>query len=161
MEEKVIEKTEESLKPLLEEGITPNNVEYIYKLCKIKHMAKEDENMNYAYGNSYGNNYGNYGNYGRGYGYGEGYGAYGNSYGENYGRRGYDAKYRGEEQLGRLSGDYGRYQESRRYGDGEEKDKSFYYMIKSLEGFIKTIDEEAESPQQKSMLKETLQKNMM
>ena len=158
MEEKIIEKAEESLTPLLEEGINPNNVEYIYKLCKIKHMAKEDENMNYAYGNSYGN----YGNYGRGYGnYGEGYGAYGNSYGENYGRRGYDAKYRGEEQLGRLSGDYGRYIESRRYGDGEEKDKSFYYMIKSLEGFIKTIDEEAESPQQKSMLKETLQKNMM
>lgn len=160
MEEKIIEKAEEAIKPLLEEGINVNNVEFIYKVAKIKHMAKEGKEMNYAYGNNgygnYGANYGAYGNYGRS----PGFNSYGNNYGESYGRRGYDMKYRGEENLDRLAGDYGRYMQSRSYGDGEEKDKSFYYMIKSLEGFIKTIDEEAESPQHKQMLKEVLQKNM-
>lgn len=144
MEDKVIEKVDELIKQIIEEGININNLEMLYKLSKIKHMTKEDKNMNYGYGN-----YGAYGNYGRG------------SYGEGYGRRGYDARYRGDEQLERLSGDYGRYMQSRSYGDGEETDKSFHYMIKSLEGFIKTISEEAETPQQKQMLKETLQKSMM
>ena len=138
MEEKVIEKTEEHIKQILSEGINMNNLELLYKLSKINHMAKEDMCMNY-------------GNYGR-----PGYDAYG-----NYGRRGYDMKYRGEEQLDRLAGDYGRYMESRRYGDGEESDKSFHYMIKSLEGFIKTINEEAETQQQKQMLREVLQRSMM
>lgn len=147
MEDKVLEKVEELIKQITEEGISMNNIEMLYKLSKIKHMTKEDKSMNYGYGN-----YGAYGNYGRG--------GYGN-YGDNYGRRGYDAKYRGDEQLERLSGDYGRYMESRSYGDGEESDKSFHYMIKSLEGFIKTINEEAETQQQKQMLREVLQRSMM
>ena len=138
MEEKVIEKTDELIKQILNEGINNGNLEHLYKLSKINHMAKEDMCMNY-------------GNYGR-----PGYDAYG-----NYGRRGYDMKYRGEEHLDRLAGDYGRYMESRRYGDGEESDKSFHYMIKSLEGFIKTINEEAETQQQKQMLREVLQRSMM
>lgn len=147
MEDKVLEKVEELIKQITEEGISMNNIEMLYKLSKIKHMTKEDKSMNYGYGN-----YGAYGNYGRG--------GYGN-YGEGYGRRGYDAKYRGDEQLERLSGDYGRYMQSRSYGDGEEADKSFHYMVKSLEGFIKVINEEAETPGQKQQLKEVLQKSMM
>ena len=88
--------------------------------------------------------YGNYGNYG------------------NYGRRGYDMKYRGEEELDRMHGEYGRYMESRnRYGAGEETDKSFHYMVKSLEDFIRVLHEEAETPQQKQQLKEALQRSMM
>jgi len=139
MEEKVIKETDNLIKQILDEGISNGNIENFYKLSKINHMAKEDMCMNY-------------GNYGR-----PGY----NAYGDNYGRRGYDMKYRGEEQLDRLAGDYGRYMESRRYGDGEESDKSFHYMIKSLEGFIKTINEEAETQQQKQMLREILQRSMM
>ena len=162
MEDKLIEKTEESIKELLEEGegITTNNLDYIYKLSKIKHMAKEDKNMNYG-------NYGNYyGNYGRGrYGeYGEGsYGEYngrGPGHG-SYGRRGVDAKYRGDEHLDRMSGEYGRYMESReRYGASQETDKSFEYMVKSLEDFIKYLHEEAETPQHHQMLNEALQRSM-
>ena len=93
-------------------------------------------------------NYGNYGNYGRRPGY------------DSYGRRGRDMRYRGEEELDRMSGEYGRYMESRSYGDGEETDKSFHYMIKSLENFIKVLHEEAETPQQRQMLQETLQRSM-
>ena len=162
MEDKIIEKTEEKIKEIIDEDINPNNLDYLYKLTKIKHMTKEDKDMNYgnyrgrragydSYGrDSYGEygNYGNYGNYGR------------DAYGENYGRRGYDAKYRGYDHIDRIGNEYGRYMESReRYGT-EEANKSFEYMVKSLEDFIKYLHEEAETPQQKQMLNETLQRSM-
>lgn len=149
MEDKVIETTTESIKKIVEEGLNTNNIEHLYKLSKIKHLAKEDKEM---YGNyngrragydSYGE-YGNYGEYGRG----------------SYGRRGRDMKYRGDDELDRMSGEYGRYQESRRYGAAEETDRSFHYMVKALEDFIKVLHEEAETQQQKQMLNETLQRSM-
>lgn len=162
MHEKLEKKTEESINKILDEGITTNNLEHLYKLTKINHIAKEDENMNYG---NYGGRrpgYDSYGEYGRS-GYGE-YGNYGEgSYGrENYGRRGRDMRYRGDDSLDRMYNEYGRYQESKsRYGAGEETDKSFHYMIKSLEDFIKVLNEEAETPQQKQKLRETLQRSMM
>ena len=152
MEDKVIKKMEESISNILNEGLNTNNLDSLYKLSKIKHMAKEDKEMygeNYrgrgpGY-DSYGN-YGNYGNYGRG----------------SYGRRGYDMKYRGEEEADRMAGEYGRYMESRsRYGAGEETDRSFHYMVKALEDFIRVLHEEAETPQQKQQLNEALKRSMM
>ena len=141
MEDKVIEKMEGSIEKILNEGVTTNNLDSLYKLSKIKHMAKEDKKMN------------NYGNYGGRPGY--------DSYGD-YNRRGYDMRYRGEDELNRMSGEYGRYMESRsRYGASEETDKSFHYMVKALEDFIKVLYEEADSQQQKQQLRETLQRSMM
>ena len=163
MEDKVIEKVDEKIKEIMDADINSNNIDNLYKLSKIKHMAKEDKNMNYG---NYGarrpgyDSYGNYGNYGAYGNYGEGsYGEYGRG---NYGRRGVDMKYRGDDSLDRMAGEYGRYQESRnRYGAGsQETDKSFHYMVKALEDFIKVLHEEAETPQQKQMLNETLQKSM-
>lgn len=155
MEEKLIEKVDEKIKHILDEDINTNNLEHLYKLTKIKHMAKEDKEM---YGNYSGRGPGRgaYGEYGRGYGNYGNYGEYG-----NYGRRGYDMKYRGDDELDRMAGEYGRYQESRsRYGASEETDKSFHYMVKALEDFIKVLHEEAETPQQHQMLNETLQRSM-
>lgn len=146
IEKKTIDKTSEHIKNILDDDITTNNIEILYRLYKIRHMAKEDENM-----------YGNYS--GRRPGHGS-YGNYGN-YGDNYGRRGYDMKYRGEDELDRMSGEYERYQESRRYGAGEETDKSFHYMVKALEDFIRVLHEEAETEPQRQMLRETLQRSMM
>lgn len=154
MEDKVIEKVDEKIKHILDEDINTNNLDHLYKLSKIKHMAKEDKEM-----------YGEYGNYGRR----AGYDAYGrgdyrgyNNYGrDEYGRRGYDMKYRGHEHLDRMYDDYGRYMESRnRYGAGEETDKSFHYMVKALEDFIMVLKEEAETPQQKQQLMQSLQNSM-
>ena len=153
MEEKVIEKMEESIKKILDDGLNTNNLDNLYKLSKIKHMAKEDKEMYGEYNgrrpmyDSYGRgNYDEYGNYGR----------------DNYGARGRDMRYRGDEYIDRMSGEYGRYMESRsRYGAGEETDKSFHYMVKSLEDFIKVLHEEAETPQQKQQLREALQRSMM
>ena len=147
MNEKLKQKTEEAIERILKEGIATTNLDHLYKLTKINHIAKEEENMNYGryYGNEYGNYNGNYGNYGN-----------------EYGRRGYDAKYRGNEHLDRMYGEYGRYMDYRgRYGASEETDKSFHYMVKALEDFIKVLHEEADTPQQKQMLNETLQRSMM
>ena len=153
MEEKVINKMEESIIKIIDEGVNTNNLDNLYKLSKIKHMAKEDERMNYG---NYGGRRAGYDSYGRGeY---RGYDDYGR---DEYGARGRDMRYRGHEHLDRMYDDYGRYMESRsRYGAGEETDKSFHYMIKSLEDFIKVLHEEAETPQQKQMLNETLQRSM-
>lgn len=158
MHEKLEKKTEESINKILEEGLNTNNLDHLYKLAKINHIAKEEENMN-NYGN-YGGRRAGYDSYGR-----DSYGEYGN-YGEygrgSYGRRGYDMKYRGDDSLDRMAGEYGRYQESRnRYGAGsEESDKSFHYMVKALEDFIMVLKEEAESPQQKQQLMQSLQNSM-
>ena len=156
MHEKLEKKTEESINKILEEGITTNNLDHLYKLTKINHIAKEEENMN---------NYGNYGNYGArrpGYdSYGrDNYGEYGN-YGENYGRRGRDMRYRGDDYMDRMSNEYGRYMETReRYGAGEESDKAFHFMAKALGEYLDFLHEEADTPQKKQMLNETLQRSM-
>ena len=60
MEEKLIEKTEESIKRILDEGIATTNLDHLYKLIDIYKDAKEVENMNYG-------NYGNYGGRRAGY----------------------------------------------------------------------------------------------
>ena len=165
MEEKLSKKTEEKIKEILEEDININNLDYLYKLIDIYKDVKEVESMNYGnYGNYSGRRpgYDSYGEYGRsGYGnYGDGsYGEYGRG---NYGRRGRDMRYRGDEEIDRMYGEYGRYQESRgRYGAGsEETDKSFHYMVKALEDFIKVLYEEAETSQQKQQLMQALQESM-
>ena len=155
MHEKLEKKTEESINKILEEGITTNNLDHLYKLSKINHIAKEDESMNYG---NYGGRRAGYDSYGReAYGRGN-YGEYGR---DSYGRRGYDMKYRGEEEIDRMHGEYGRYMENReRYGAGEETDRSFHYMVKALEDFIKVLSEEAETPQQKQQLMTALQNSM-
>ena len=152
MEEKLQETTKKSIEKILNEGLNTNNIEHLYKLVDIYKDAKEVEDMYY----------GNYG--GRRPGY-DSYGNYGENYGEytrgSYGRRGRDMRYRGDEELDRMYNEYGRYQESRgRYGVGEETDKSFHYMVKALEDFIKVLYEEAETPQQKQQLMNALQNSM-
>jgi len=154
IEEDVIELVKPSIEKIKNDGLNTTNLEYLYKLMKIRHIAKEDMDM-----------YGEYGNYGRGRR--PGYDSYGRdeygreNYGENYGRRGRDMRYRGDEYMDRMSDEYGRYQESRsRYGASEETDKSFHYMVKALEDFIKVLHEEAETPQQKQQLMQSLQNSM-
>lgn len=152
MHEKLKEKTEESIKKILDEGITTNNLDHLYKLTKINHIAKEEENM-----------YGEYGNYGRGGNYGrENYGR--ERYGEydGYGARRRDSRgrYRGYEHLDRMADDYGRYSESReRYGAGsEDSKKSLKYMLESMEDFAKMLKEEAQSQEEVMMIKQTAQR---
>ena len=151
MEEKLIECIDKKIKEVLDQDINTNNIEYLYKLCKIKHMAKEDENMKYNGYNGY-SNYNNYNDYnGRRAGF--------NSYGENYGRRGQDAKYRGYEQLDRMYNDYGRYEEGRqRYGANEDTKRSLKYMLESMEDFARMLKEDAQSQEEIEMIRQTAQR---
>lgn len=151
-------------KNLLEESnneITGNNLEAIgdlvdiYKdICNVEYWYEKEDNEMYG-------NYGRdpYGEYGRGY-----YGEYGRRGRDSYGRRERDSRgrYRGDDEMDRMMGEYGRYMESRnRYGAGEETDKSFHYMVKALEDFIKVLHEEADTEQQRQMLRETIQRSVM
>jgi hypothetical protein len=166
---KIIEETDKYIKQFMEEGLDQgDNLKYVGDLIDIQKDAYEIECMKEEK-EMYGE-YGNYGEYGarrggrRGsYGRDEyGRGGYGN-YGE-YGRRERDSRgrYRGDDEMDRMYEEYGRYQESRsRYGAGEETDKSYHYMVKALEDFIKVLYEEAETEQQRQMLRETLQRSMM
>lgn len=155
MHEKLEKKTEESIKKILDEGITTNNLDHLYKLTKINHIAKEEENMN---------NYGNYGNYsGRRPGYDTygrdeyGRGRYGNY--EGYGARGRDMRYRGDDYMDRMSEEYGRYMESRqRYGANEDTKRSLQYMLKSMEDFAHMLKEEAQNQEEVQMIRETAQR---
>lgn len=156
MEEKLKEKTKESIEKILDEGLTTANLDHLYKLIDIYKDAKEVESMNYG---NYGARRPGYDSYGRdSYGR-DNYGEYGR---DSYGRRGYDMKYRGDDSLDRMAGEYGRYMESRdRYGAGsEESSKSFHYMVKALEDFIMVLKQEADSPEQKQQLMQALQNSM-
>lgn len=150
MEEKIIEKMEESINKILDEGLNTTNLDTMYKLNKIKHLAKEDQQMNNEYGRR------GYGEYGRGGMYGE-YNGYGN-YG-NYGRRGYDARYRGHDYIERMGENYGRYEEGRRnYGANADTMKSLEYMLESATDFFRMLKEEAKSQDEVNMIRQYAQK---
>ena len=158
IQDKIMEKIEPIIERTLDKDITAEDLNILGKLVDIHKDLKNEEYwerkvdfMNYGNYGNYGNNYGNYGRYnGRSAGY------------DTHGRRGVDSKYRGYGNIERMSDEYGRYQDSReRYGAGQETDKSFHYMLEALEDFIKVLNEEADSQQQKQMLMETLQRSMM
>ena len=147
IEDTIIQKTTESLERMMNEGITTTNIDNIYKLSKIKHLAKEDKDM--YYGNYGRNEYGNYGEYNRGYG----------EYNEGYNARGRDSKYRGYGHLDRMYNEYGNYSYGReRYGANEDTKKSLEYMLRSMEDFARMLKEEAQSQEEVMMIKQTAQR---
>jgi len=138
MEEKLIKNTEKMINEVIDH-IDGNSIDFIYKLVKIRHMAKEDENMNYNGYNDYGRRYSNYG--------------------EEYGRRGVDSKYRGYGHLDRMYNDYGRYEYGReRYGHNEDTKRSLKYMLESMEDFARMLREDAQSQEEIQMIRETAQR---
>lgn len=165
MHKKVIEETDKFIKQFIEEGLEQgDNLKYLGELVDIQkdmyeiECMKEEKEMYGEYG-EYSARGGRGGNYGRdSYGR-EQYGEYGREYGAR--RRGSRGRYRGDDYLDRMSEEYGRYQENReRYGAGEESDKAFHFMSKALGEYIEFLYEEAETPQQKQMLMQTIQSSM-
>jgi len=161
-------KTEEIMKKIVDkdiETIGSIEIESLYKLEDIhKDIAneehwkrKENENMRYSYGN-YGGNYGNYN------GRRAGYDSYGNEYGRSYGRQGRDMRYRGDEQIDRMSESYGRYEEGREqynrgnYGAKDDTLKSLEYMLQSAEDFFKMLRQDATSPEEMQLFQEYTQR---
>ena len=155
MEDRLLEKVDEKINQILDEDINVNNLEYLYKLSKIKHYTKEGER----------NMYNDYNNYGRYNGRGPGHGSYGeynrgyNEYNDNYGRRGVDSKYRGYGHLDRMYNEYGNYSYGReRYGANEDTKRSLEYMLRSMEDFARMLKEEAQSQEEVEMIRQTAQR---
>ena len=142
MEQRVIDKMNETIKGILDSGLTTSNIDNLLSASKIKHMAKEDMNMNYR---EY---------QGRNVGY--------NTYVDNYrgfGARGYDMRYRGHEHIDRMSENYGRYEQDReRYGNSEDTKRSLRAMLQSLEDFARMLREEAQSQEEVEMIRQTAQR---
>ena len=147
MEDRLLEKMEESINKILEEGLTTTNLETLMKLAKIKHYTKEDMNMMNEYNArrpGY-DNYGEYNNY--------------NEYNRGYNRRGYDMRYRGHNHLDRMNDYYGRYEEGRRsynagnYNAKDDTLKSLEYMLESAVDFFKMLKEEANSQEEINMIR--------
>lgn len=152
-ENKLLKLTEETIERTIKDGLTTANLDIVYKLAKIKHMAKEDENMNYGNYSGRGPGHGSYGEYGR-----DNYGEYNEGY-NNYGRRGVDSKYRGYGHLDRMYNEYGNYSYGReRYGANEDTKKSLEYMLRSMEDFARMLKEEAQSQEEVQMIKQTAQR---
>ena len=148
--------TEETIERTIKDGLTTGNLDIVYKLAKIKHMEKEDENMNYGNYSGRGPGHGSYGNYNE---YGrDNYGEYNERY-NDYGRRGVDSRYRGYGHLDRMYNEYGNYSYGReRYGANEDTKKSLEYMLRSMEDFARMLKEEAQSQEEVQMIKQTAQR---
>lgn len=145
---KLIEKTKESIDEILDTGINTNNLKNLGELVDIYKDIKEVECMQYG-------NYGNYNNYGR-----PGY----DSYGDNYGRRGYDMKYRGENALDSMHGNYRAYSASREaygrgnYGAKEDSMKNLKYTLESAVDFFKMLKADANSQEELQMIYDYVKK---
>ena len=163
MQDKVLEETESSINNMLEQGISTDNLDIIYKLvdihkdiCNEKYWkVKESEIMRY-------DNYGRYNEYG--YNVGGNYNNY-NAYGrDEYGRRGVDSKYRGHDHIDRMYNEYGRYEEGRNeYNRGNYNAKgdtltSLKYMLESMEDFVKMLKSEANSQEEMQLIREYTKK---
>ena len=150
--EQLCEKVEEQLKKIVEQGVTPNNVDYAYKLVDIhKDLAnekywkvKEEKYMNYR-------------------GYGEGYGeGYGRRYRGEYGRRGVKGtgrgRYRGEDPVMEMQEHYDAYNEAFEEAMGGDYGAEGG-MVKSAEGIMKSVFKiveelaEADSPEVMQVIK--------
>lgn len=152
----LIEKTEQAIKTVAEQGLNNNNIDFLYKavdihkdLCNEEYWKAKEEY--YMYGNYDDMNYGRRGVRGTGRGrYSEG----------SYGRRGVPGtgrgRYRGEEMLDEMSYHYGNYHNSGNYG---AKEDSAYKMTEAFKEFGFSIAEELE-PNEKMMFKQAMQEIM-
>lgn len=122
-------------------NLDATDIDYLYKVVDIYKDLKEVENMN---------NYGNYNGYG--------------NYGEEYGRRGVDSRYRGESYMDGMRGSYRNYEEARNeynrgnYGAKEDGLKELEYMMHAAMKFIKTVKEEATSPEEQEIVRKHIMK---
>lgn len=162
MQEKVLEKVEEKINSIVDVGLQVENIDNLYKLIDIHKDLKNEEYWKEKIDMRY------YGNYGEDYGrrmrdsrgrYMEG----------NYGRRGVDTKYRqgdvrGDRLLDEMYQGYGEYNEGREqygrgnYGAKEDSMKSLQYMLQAMEDFGMYLMEDAETEEERNMIKQTLRK---
>lgn len=161
MEEKVIKQVTEKINTIVEEGITPENLDALGKLIDIhKDLANEEywKKKEEVYQMRY-NDYDDYGEYGRRGVPGTGRGRYGRRGVPGTGR----GRYRGEDVMDEMQEHYGIYSEA-----SEEMNRGNYGaesgMVKSAEGIMKNIYEiieelcESDSPEVARVIKKYAKK---
>lgn len=145
--EELKKQTEQKIEEIMKQGLQQNNIDMMYTLIDIhKDIANEEywkekgEHMRYNIGSSYNER-------GR------------DSYNEgSYGRRRRDSRgrYMGSEKIDEMRDYYGRYIDGReRYGHDGETEKSFDYVLMSLEDFAEHLFDEADSQEQIEKIKKT------
>lgn len=151
---KITEQVDKKLEALTKEGVQQNNVDYVGKLIDIKkdiskmnYLESEENNMMYR---GY-DNYGNYDNYGGGRSR-DSRGRFMEGNRGNYGRR-----YRGHDMIDNMSEYYGTYMdgiENGRYS-GPETSKALDYMLQSVEEFMMTLKNDANSQEEVDKIRRT------
>lgn len=123
--ESIKSEVEKILGDISNEGISRDNVDYVYKLVDV-HKDLEQENY-WEVKKMY------YGNYRR-----DGYDDM------SYGRRTRDrrGRYKGHDMLEDMRENYDRYSENRRYG-GKDTSESLEYMLESIVCFVEMLEEDA------------------
>lgn len=123
--ESIKSEVEKILGDISNEGISRDNVDYVYKLVDV-HKDLEQENY-WEVKKMY------YGNYRR-----DGYDDM------SYGRRRRDSRgrYRGHDMIEDMRENYDRYSENRRYG-GKDTSESLEYMLESIVCFVEMLEEDA------------------
>lgn len=160
----VLEKVEEQINCILEEGLgQENSINKLYKLVDIHKDLKNEEywkeKMNMRYSEGYSE-----GSYGRRGVPGSGRGRYRDGYSEGYGNYGRRGNYRGEEMMDDMYQAYGDYNEGREaysrgnYGAKEDSMKSLKYMLKAMEDFGMYLIEDASSEEEKNLIRQTMKK---
>ena len=149
---------EEQIEKIAEEEINADNITYLGKIVDIhKDLVNEEywkeKIMRYR-------GYDNYGNYDTdNYNGGRRRDSRGRYMdGMSYGRRGVPGSgrghYRGHEALENVYDTYDEYEENRTYGEGDTK-RPLKQMLNSAEDFFAVIMQEADSPEEIKMVKET------
>ena len=158
--EKLNEKLEEKICQIIEEDISPNNIEMLDMLVDIH---KDVANEEYWKGKEKEMRYSEYGR-----GYVEGYGRRGgyNERGGSYNARGRDSRgrYKGHDYIDEMYGEYGNYEEGRQeynrgnYGAKNDTLKSLEYMLESMVDFVEMLKSEAGSQEEMQLIREYTQK---
>ena len=156
--ENLKEKIEEKIKEIVEKnGIQATNIEYLYKLVDIhkdleneEFWKKEEEKMNYRYGDMEDYSYGRRGAPGTG------------RYRESYGRRGVPGtgrgRYRGDYEIEEMKENYMNYNDANEetmrgnYGAENEMIKSAEEIMKNIYAIVEEIGE-TDSPEVKQIIK--------
>ena len=172
----VKEENDKAIQSIIEQGIQPDNIEYLYKMIDIKKdilkIEKEEKAMKYrgygegsmgGYGEGSMGGYGAYsegGSYGRRGVPGSGRGRY--NEGGSYGRRGVKGtgrgRYRGEEMMDEMQFHYGNYSESGQYGAEGETMEALSNLMESAYEYFKDLKENANSQEEVKMMEHYFKK---
>lgn len=147
--DKIKSKVEHKMSELLEKDLDSENIKDLYQLVDIHKDVENEEYWKMKEDNM------RYRSYGR-----ESYGR--ENYGDSYGRRSRDSRGRymeGEKMMNEMQDSYRDYADGKEaygrgnYGAKEDSIKSLEYMLESVIDFLCMLEDNADSPEEKNIIK--------